>query len=160
MLTRGLLAQGGRQDQDDVRAAFIQAIGLVISRGVVSMTNSRLLYASTRRCVGAQPWGVSPHPRRAQRDAGPCCLSQAHQAHSAVLDYVIYGRRLASGRPYSVCPASHRCLNRTWNRTTIRAGDSGDWAMECGLEVERVALNRPQLFSPSIVRGRIDHRHR
>ena len=39
-------------------------------------------------------------------------------------------------------------------------GDSGDWAMECGLEVERVALNRPQLFSPSIVRGRIDHRHR
>ena len=81
------------------------------------------------------------------------------------------------------------------HRTTIRAGDSGDWAMECGLEVERVALmwnsvgplprratvaqaatmlsvrashqgrsrltvNRPQLFSPSIVRGRIDHRHR
>ena len=46
---------------------------------------------------------------------------------------------------------------RTWNRSTIRTGDSGDWAMECGLEVERVALNRPQLFSPSIVRGRIDH---
>ena len=67
------------------------------------MTNSQLLYASTRRCVRAQPWGVSPHPRRAQRDVGPCCLSQAHQALSAVSDYVIYGRRLASGQTIFRC---------------------------------------------------------
>ena len=59
----------------------------------------------------------------------------------------------------------HRCSNSDMESehdsdSVIRTGDSGDWAMECGLEVERVALNRPQLFSPSIVRGRIDHRHR
>lgn len=90
-------AQGGRQDQDAVRAAFIEAIDLAISRSIVSMPNSRLLYASTRRCVRAQPWGVSPHARRAQRGAGPCRLSHAHQVHSAVLNYVIFGRRLASG---------------------------------------------------------------
>ena len=53
-LTRGLLAQGGRQDKDDVRAAFIQAIGLVISRGVVSMTAD----CCTHRPVVV--WGHSP----------------------------------------------------------------------------------------------------
>ena len=89
------------------------------------MTNSRLLYASTRRCVGAQPWGVSPHPRRAQRDVG----SRKPTRRIQLCWNVIYGQR---GQPHFCAPRLAAPIGGL--------NSDGDWAGQgSGLEVERLA---------------------
>ena len=172
-------AQGGRKDQAVLRAAFIQAIRLAIGRFMVSMTKSRLRCASTRRSVSAQPWGVYPHLRRFQRDVGFLPFATPSGALScAGRCHLICERRFASGLPEfcvaapfggstehgfvwalktnGVDPLRLRSIALAAKVLSLHASHRA----RSRLFASPLTVNRPQLFSPSIVRGRIDHRHR